>query len=63
MTDAQLFRELSSLPDDLKREVADFIEFLKTKLPGKEQSLPKRPLGIGKGMIEILPGFDDQLDD
>lgn len=38
MTDLQLYSELSSLPTDLKKEVQNFIEFLKTKARKKTLS-------------------------
>ena len=61
MTDAQLYKELSSLPDILKQQVADFIAFLKAKnpaTPGKS-----RPLGLAKGKIVIKENFDDSITD
>ncbi len=39
MTDLQLYTELSTLPADLKKEVQDFIEFLKTKAKKQKASL------------------------
>jgi hypothetical protein len=31
MTDTQLYAQISALPADLKKEVLDFVEFLKQK--------------------------------
>jgi hypothetical protein len=59
MTDAQLYRELSSLPDTLKQEVADFIAFLKQKAQPNEKNI--RPLGLAKGKIIINDSFDDPI--
>lgn len=59
MTDQQLYKELTSLPDFLKQEVADFIAFLKRKTHAKESKL--RPLGLAKGKIIIKDNFDDPV--
>jgi len=59
MTNAQLYKELSSLPDSLKQEVGDFIAFLKQKVQPKEEK--KRPLGLAKGKIIIKDTFDDPI--
>ena len=59
MTDIQLYNELSSLPEDLKQEVADFIAFLKTKVIVKNTKT--RPLGLAKGLITIKENFDDPI--
>ncbi len=59
MTDLQLYNELSSLPENLKQEVVDFIAFLKQKVqPGEKRS---RPLGLAKGKITIKDNFDDPI--
>ena len=58
MTDAQLYQELSSLPDSLKKEVVDFIAFLKQKKDPKQK---KRILGLAKGKIVIKDNFDDPI--
>ncbi|MFD2572003.1 DUF2281 domain-containing protein [Spirosoma soli] len=54
-----------ALPDDLRREVVDFIEFLEikhqkalvesTSLAHRRASL----FGNAKGLITIMPGFED----
>jgi predicted AAA+ superfamily ATPase len=59
MTDAQLYKELSYLPDSLKKEVIDFIAFLKQKTQPKEKKT--RTLGLAKGKIVIKDNFDDPI--
>ena len=62
MTDIQLYTKLSSLPSNLKNEVLDFIDFLKSKSNrrlGKEQH---RVAGKAIGLIEMKDNFDDPLD-
>ena len=62
MTDLQLYTQISSLPADLKKEVSDFVEFLKQKAKPKTR-LRKRQLGAAKGLIVMSPDFDEPLDD
>jgi hypothetical protein len=62
MTDLNLYTELSSLPADLKKEVQDFILFLKSKNK-KQENAGRRKFGLAKGFFKIEEGFDDPLDD
>lgn len=62
MTDLRLYTELSSLPTDLKKEVQDFIEFLKTKAR-KQKPLKKREFGAAKGFFTMKDDFDAPLED
>jgi len=38
MTDLQLYSQITSLPADLKKEVSDFVEFLKQKTKTKTKT-------------------------
>ncbi|MFL5745480.1 MAG: DUF2281 domain-containing protein [Niastella sp.] len=62
MTDLQLYSTISNLPPNLKKEVEDFVEFLKTKTK-KEKVVTERKFGCAKGLIEMSPDFDEPLDD
>ena len=62
MTDLQLYSELSSLPADLKKEVQDFIEFLKAKTR-KQNSNKQRQFGAAKGFFKMHADFDESLED
>lgn len=62
MTDLQLYTELSTLPDNLKKEVQDFIAFLKNKSQN-EAPLKKRKFGSAKGFFKMHKDFDEPLDD
>ena len=60
--DLKLYSQISSLPDSLKKEVKDFIDFLKQKSKGSKK--PKeRKFGYAKGFFKMSPNFDDPLDD
>jgi hypothetical protein len=62
MTDLELYNNISGLPADLKKEVEDFVEFLKTKNK-KEKTVTERKFGCAKGLIEMSPDFEEPLDD
>lgn len=62
MDNITLYSKLATLPDDLKAEVSDFVDFLATKRK-KSQEKKKPQFGSGKGMFVMKPEFDEQLDD
>jgi|GEM_PF-456228 len=57
-----LYKKLTSLPDHLKSEVDDFIDFLLAKAKGKEKK-PKPKYGSARGMFVMKPDFDEPLED
>ena len=65
MDTSLLYSKLSALPENLKKEVADFIEFLLMKSkqgkPDSKNSSPK--FGSGKGMFTMHKDFDEPLED
>jgi len=50
------------LPDELKDEADDFLEFLKTKMEKNKESNVKKA-GLAKGLIEMKQDFDEPLND
>ncbi len=62
MNYVDLRAKLDSLPEHLKQEVADFIDFLKTKNQG-DRSRPTPVFGSAKGKIKMAADFDAPLDD
>jgi len=50
------------LPDELKHEADDFLDFLKTKMKKNKGSNVKKA-GLAKGLIEMKQDFDEPLDD
>ncbi len=57
-----LYAKLNYLPNDLKSEVSDFIDFLLSKR--KKDVGKKTPkFGCAKGQIHISPDFDEPLED
>ena len=62
MDNITLYSKLALLPDELKAEVSDFVDFLATKR--RKSSKKKKPrFGSGKGMFVMKPDFDEPLDD
>ncbi len=62
MTDFQLYKELTSLPDELRKEVQNFIQFLKSKTP-KTQPPKERKFGAAKGFFKMQDDFNEPLED
>ena len=64
MSDIQLYSKIISLPAELKKEVIDFVDFLKSK---KIQSGKKEKktivFGYAKDSVTIKPNFDEPLDE
>ncbi|MDR3712970.1 MAG: DUF2281 domain-containing protein [Puia sp.] len=62
MTDFQLYAQISSLPADLRKEVSDFVEFLKQKAKPNTK-LKERQFGYAKDFFKMTPDFDAPLED
>lgn len=62
MSDLQLYNEIARLPDNLKLEVYDFVEFLKKKYEIKPK-INERQYGIAKGFFKMSDDFDEPLED
>jgi len=62
MTELQLYTKINHLPDNMKKEVSDFIDFLLSK--NKKAKKTKQPVfGCASGEIILSPDFDAPLDD
>jgi hypothetical protein len=62
MNDQDLFLNINSLPQDLKQEVMDFINFLKNK-KNKKKAIKERKFGYAKDFFKMTPDFDAPLED
>lgn len=62
MTNVQLYTQISLLPDDLQKEVSDFVEFLTSKSKVKKD-IKERQFGYAKGFFKMASDFDEPLDD
>ncbi len=65
MSTAHNYIQLSSLPEDVRQQVLDFIEFLmRRRKVGEPQPKRKTPVPrLAKGMVTVPPDFDAPLDD
>jgi hypothetical protein len=65
MESEAILHKLNTLPDEMKREAADFIDFLSHKHEkSKQEQRRKRPVfGSGKGLSIIPDDFDEPLED
>lgn len=62
MTDIQLYNQIAALPADLKKEVSDFVQFLKQKA-NADKKVKERQFGYAKDFFKMSPDFDEPLDD
>lgn len=63
MSDVELLKKVSALPEKLKDEVDNYIDFLLQKHAGSD--VPKKQLRFGmmKGTFVMSDDFDEPLDD
>lgn len=61
MDNIVLYTKLSNLPDNMKSEVSNFIDFLLNK--NKRTSNAKAKFGSAKGMFKLKNNFDDPIED
>ncbi|MCX6351761.1 MAG: DUF2281 domain-containing protein [Bacteroidetes bacterium] len=62
MTNLQMYSQFASLPSDLKKEVNDFIEFLKSKNK-KSKKIKERQFGYAKDFFKMSEDFNKPLED
>ncbi|HQW04752.1 MAG: DUF2281 domain-containing protein [Flavobacteriales bacterium] len=64
MASKDQYIQISSLPEDIRKQVVEFIEFL-MKRRNREPEKPekKRVAGLMKGEIHVPDDFDEPLDD
>lgn len=61
MSSADLFVKLNSLPEDLRQQVLDYIEFLLSRKQRPEPAKKKRVSGLMKGQIHMADDLDAPL--
>ena len=60
--DIDIYNKIFALPKELKKEVLDFAEFLKSKAVNTS-SIKEREFGCAKNAIVIGNDFDEPLED
>ena len=63
MNDIDIYIKVATLPDDLKNQVGNFVDYLKSTTQIKEQVKTSRKAGLAKGLIQMKEDFDEPLDD
>jgi uncharacterized metal-binding protein len=64
MSDLNLYIKLSMLPNFLKAELSEYMDYLISKKLKKKDSIEKKPkAGFLKGTFFMSPDFDEPLDD
>ena len=61
MDNILLYTKLSNLPDNLKAEVSNFIDFLLNK--SKKPNKAKAQFGSAKGKLKMKKNFDEPIED
>ncbi|MCD4664889.1 MAG: DUF2281 domain-containing protein [Bacteroidales bacterium] len=69
MQDSYIFRKYKLLPDVLKQQISDYIEFLVSKYQKNQEGKEKHPekkksnFGSAKGLIIMSEDFDEPIDE
>lgn len=63
MEEQYLLSKIRLLPNELKKEILDFVEFLLSKYQVNEDSGKHPEFGSAKGIFKMSPDFDAPLDD
>ncbi|HEV7349126.1 type II toxin-antitoxin system VapB family antitoxin [Telluribacter sp.] len=63
MINTDLLNKVSILPDNLKNQVADYVDFLLTKYVAEKSTPKKLRFGMMKGTFTLSEDFDKPLDD
>lgn len=58
-----ILTRIHELPEQLKREVLDYIEFLQKKYARRNGKPKNRKAGSAKGKYKLAPDFDEPLED
>jgi hypothetical protein len=63
MTDIDIYLKLATLPEEMKKEVGEFVDSLSAKNLTKSKLKSERKAGMAKGLIHMKEDFDEPLDD
>lgn len=62
MDNILLYNKLAKLPEHMKKEVSNFVDFLISKNKPKKNEQHKPKFGSAKGAFKMENNFDDPLD-
>ncbi|MDX1909480.1 MAG: DUF2281 domain-containing protein [Bacteroidia bacterium] len=63
MSSLEMYLKLVLLPENLRKEVGLYMDFLVSKSQAGMVDNPPRKAGLAKGLIRMSPDFDEPLDD
>lgn len=64
MDNTLLYNKLAVLPENMKTEVSNFIDFLLSKNKNKKKPVKNKPkFGSAKGIFKMKKNFDDPIED
>lgn len=64
MSDLSLYLKISTLPNPLKTEILDYMDFILTRRLQKKKNIEKHPkAGCMRGTFNMRADFDEPLDD
>ena len=63
MDNISLYTQINSLPTNLKNQVRNFVDFLKSQTDKKKEPNAMREYGALKGKIKLSSDFDAPLED
>ncbi|MCB9339752.1 MAG: DUF2281 domain-containing protein [Lewinellaceae bacterium] len=63
MTNKSIITQLQVLPENLKKEVLDFIGYLVMKYSKEQQKKPTPKFGSARGKYILAADFDEPLED
>lgn len=63
MAAQDLFVKINSLPEDIRKELEEYVDELLTRFRKGAQQKNERPLGMFKGKIRMSDDFDEPLED
>ena len=63
MDNTFLYSKLSNLPENMKSEVSNFIDFLLSRNKNKNPLKNKAKFGSAKGLFKMKKNFNDPIED
>jgi hypothetical protein len=63
MDNILLYNKLTKLPESMKAEVSDFVDFLLSKTKTKKQTQKRPKFGSIKGAFKMKKNFDDPIEE
>jgi len=63
MSDLNLYIKISMMPESIKNEISDYMDFLMSKKQKKNKQKKQLKAGFLKGTFKMSSDFDDPIED